>query len=332
MRGLANALKLSFGLAVSFGCLWFATRGTDWTAVGAVLRGANPLWVFGIVVVGVASLAIRARRWQVLLRPLGRVPLVPALSATAIGFGAGVLLPLRLGEIVRPALLSRRCRLPLSGTVSSVVLERVFDMMLVIGCFLIVGLVYPLPDTMRQAARVLGVGSVLGLVALVIVLRHRVQVELLVQRWLPARVAKAIAPLLHGFLAGFTTLADAGTVVTVVGYSVLLWGVIALGWTFSFLALGIDVPLLAASLIAMVTVAAFVFLPQGPGFVGTWQAGCILALDLFRAPKDQAVGFALLSWIAMMGTNLLVGGLFLAREDLSVRQLLRTAGSERTAA
>lgn len=317
---------------MSAGCLWFATRGTDWTAVGAVLRGAHPLWVAGIVVVGVASLTVRALRWQVLLRPLGRVPLMPALSATAIGFGAGVLLPLRLGEIVRPALLSRRCALPLTGAVSSVVLERVFDMLLVIGCFLVVGLIHPLPEAMRQGARLLALGSVVGLVTLVVVLRNRVRAELLLERWLPARVARTVVPMIHGFLTGFTSLADAGTVVTVLGYSVLLWGVIALGWTFSFLALGLDVPLVAASLIAMVTVAAFVFLPQGPGFVGTWQAGCVLALRFLTVPEDPAVGFALLSWIAMMGTNLLVGGVFLAREDLSVRQLLRPAESEQTAA
>ena len=68
-------------------------------------------------------------------------------------------------------------------------------------------------------------------------------------------------------------------------------------------------------------VAAFVFLPQAPGFVGTWQAGCVLALDLFGVPKDLAVGYSLLTWIVQMAVNVGVGGIFLAREDLSVRQL-----------
>src|SRR5579885_1290552 len=248
------------GLAVSLGCLYLVTRGTDWTAVGAILAGTRPGWVRGMIGVGLLTLVIRAQRWRVLLRPVGEVGFEPSLSATAIGFGASAVLPLRLGELVRPALLGRRARIGLSPALSSVVVERLFDMLVVIGCALLTGLVSAL------------------------------------------------------------------------GYSTLLWAVIALTWTCGLLALALPVPLLAASLTVMVTVAAFVFLPQGPGFVGTWQAGCVLALTLFGTPRETAIGYSLLTWLGMMGTNLLAGGVFLAREDVSVRELLRVAAPDGPAA
>ena len=72
-------------------------------------------------------------------------------------------------------------------------------------------------------------------------------------------------------------------------------------------------------------VAAFVFMPQAPGFVGTWQAGCVLALDLFGVPQDMAVGFSLLTWVVQMLVNVGLGGFFVAREDVSLRQLVRGA-------
>jgi uncharacterized protein (TIRG00374 family) len=320
------------GLAVSLGCLYLVTRGTDWTAVGAILAGTRPGWVLGMIGVGLLTLVIRAQRWRVLLRPVGEVGFEPSLSATAIGFGASAVLPLRLGELVRPALLGRRARIGLSPALSSVVVERLFDMLVVIGCALLTGLVSPLPPALRRAAVVLGALTIAGLGALLVMLRNRARTELVLARRLPPRLARVVGPLVHGFLAGLGSLADAGTVAAALGYSTLLWAVIALTWACGLLALALPVPLLAASLTVMVTVAAFVFLPQGPGFVGTWQAGCVLALTLFGTPRETAIGYSLLTWLGMMGTNLLAGGVFLAREDVSVRELLRVAAPDGPAA
>jgi uncharacterized membrane protein YbhN (UPF0104 family) len=102
----------------------------------------------------------------------------------------------------------------------------------------------------------------------------------------------------------------------------------SLPFLFGTLALGLDVPLFRAALAVLVVVAAAVFVPQGPGFVGTWQYGCVTALSLFHVPHEQAVGFSLLTWIVQMSVNVGLGGFFLAREDLSVRQLVRPVGAE----
>lgn len=320
-------LKLAFGLAVSAACLYLATRGTDWAAVGGVLGNAHPGWTALIGCTSLFSLYLRSQRWRVLLRPLGEVALEPALSATMIGFGAGALLPLRLGEFVRPALLARRTSIGFAAAVSSVVLERVFDMLLILSCFLVVGLVYEVPGYLRSGAKLLaGMGAV-GIVVLLVMLRHRDATEELLARVLPAPATRMIAPLVHGLLTGLAGLADAGTLLRVLAYSVYLWGTITLAYVCTLLALHMDVPLAQAALTTMVVVAAFVFLPQGPGFVGTWQAGCVLGLGLFHVPQDVAVGFSLLSWAGMLGSNLLGGAVFLAREDLALGDVLR-AGRE----
>ena len=182
---------MTAGLAVSFGCLYFATRGTDWAQVMAVLVGARPPWVGAVVLATLASVYLRAQRWRVLLRPVGDVPLYPALSATAIGFGASAVLPLRLGELVRPALLGRRAGVGLSAALSSVVLERLFDVLLVITCFLLVSVAYRVPDGLRRGAWVLAALAVVGFLILLIVQRRRQAAEVLVDRlmvYLPAAV------------------------------------------------------------------------------------------------------------------------------------------------
>jgi uncharacterized protein (TIRG00374 family) len=230
--------------------------------------------------------------------------------------------------VLRPALLGRRAGVALSAALSSVVLERLFDMLLVISCFLLVSLVYPVRDELRWGAYVLASVGASGLALLVVMQRHPDTTERRVHALLgvlPERAAGALRPVVSHFLSGLGGLSDAWTVAVVLAYSVYLWGVIALTFMFSFLALGLDVPLFAASLTTVVIVAAFVFLPQGPGFVGTWQAGCVASLAIFHVVDEPAVGYSLLTWIVQMAVNVSTAGIFLAREDLSVRQLLRTA-------
>src|SRR5262249_44822368 len=268
---LRNALRLTAGIAVSLGCLYFATKGTDWADVARVVAGARPAWIVAVVIASLATVYIRAQRWRVLLRPLGEVPLYPALSATAIGFGASSVLPFRLGEILRPALLGRQVGVGMSAALSSVVLERLFDMLLVIGCFLTVSLVYPeVPPDMRRGAFSLAALAALGFVLLVVMQRHRQRTDAIVAAVLdrlPQALGGRLSPLVDAFLSGLGGLADLPTVLLVLGYSIYLWGVIMLTFLFSFLALDTPVPLIAASLTTLVVVAAAVFLPQAPGFV-----------------------------------------------------------------
>ena len=318
-------------MAVSAACLWFATRGTDWDAVGRVLMGAHLPWVAAGALAGLAAIALRARRWQLLLRPVAAVPFGPAFSATAIGFAATSVLPLRLGEFLRPALLARRVGFGISPALSSVVLERLFDMLFVVLCFLVLSLLYPLPADLRRAALLLGVAATVGFVVLLLAQRHRASAERLIERvlgWLPDGVGRGVRPLATGFFDALGALESGHILGRVVMYSALLWTANALPFLFALLALGIAAPLVPAALASIVIVAAFVFMPQAPGFLGTWQAGCVLALELFGVPKELAVGYSLLTWLVQMLVNVGLGGLFMGREHLSLRQLVRDEPGE----
>jgi uncharacterized membrane protein YbhN (UPF0104 family) len=370
-----NALRLTFGIAVSLGCLYFAVSGTDWGRVGAVLAQASVGWTLAIAVAGIAAVYIRAQRWRVLLRPLGEVPIYPALSATAIGFGASAVLPFRVGELLRPALLSRHTGIRMTAALSIVMLERLCDVALVVVWLLVLSLIYPLPASLRGVAWTAAGGLLAGFVALMIMERRRggaerlldrtyalfleriparveqvlrrILLPLLPQGWqprvgrmldvlfvaFPARVLQWLRPLVPSLLDGVAGLMNPATFVLVVGYSIYLWSVITLTYVFALLALSVQVPsLLATSLAAVVTVAAFVFLPQAPGFVGTWQAGCVLALGLFGVSREVAIGYSVLTWIAQMVVNIGTAGFFLAREDFSLAQMRRMVTQEAPAA
>jgi uncharacterized protein (TIRG00374 family) len=321
---LPNALRLTLGIAVSAACLWLATRGTDWAAVGRILAGAEIGWLVVGVGIGFTAIWLRARRWLLLLAPIGRVDLGPAFSATAIGFMASAILPLRLGEFVRPALLARRTGLGFAPTLSSVVLERLFDMMLVLFCFLALSLVYPLPEWMARLALLAGAGAAGVLLLLVLVQAYRGHVERLadvVLARLPAGLAGRLRPMVVGILGALGSLGSVRSVVAILQMSALVWMANGCSFLICLLALDVPAPLVPAAMASLVIVAAAVFLPQGPGFVGTWQYGCVLALGLFHVPEDVAVGYSLLTWVLQMSINVGIGAICLARENLTLREL-----------
>ena len=146
-----------------------------------------------------------------------------------------------------------------------------------------------------------------GLASLVWAQRHPAVAERIVRRVLarlPARVREPVWSVDDGLLRGLGALAELRIVAIVLAASVLLWTMITLTYTLSFLALDVPIPLFAGSLVTVVIVGASVFLPQGPGFIGTWQAGCLLALEvIFKVPHDVALGFALLTWVFQMTAN-----------------------------
>jgi uncharacterized membrane protein YbhN (UPF0104 family) len=166
---------------------------------------------------------------------------------------------------------------------------------------------------------------VLGTTGLLVLARRRAWADAIVSwvaRRVPDRVATGVREVAGSLLDGMAGVGHGPTLLAVVGYSTVLWGLITLTYLCSFLALDIEVPLLSASLAAVVVVAFFVFLPQAPGFVGTWQAGCVVALGLFEVPRELAVSYSFLTWVVQMVVNIGAGAACAAFEDLSFRNLL----------
>jgi uncharacterized membrane protein YbhN (UPF0104 family) len=61
--------------------------------------------------------------------------------------------------------------------------------------------------------------------------------------------------------------------------------------------------------------------PSAPGFIGTFQAGCILALGLFGVSRADAVPYAFVVWGAHWLTQIVLGVVFLFRENVSFRDI-----------
>ena len=328
MQAIVRILAAGAVTAVS---LYFALRGTEWDEVRGVLQRTHYGWVVAMMLVSVVVVYVRALRWRVLLTGVGRLPIGPLFSATAVGFMANMILPLRAGEIIRPVLLGRLANVPVSAALASILLERLFDLLLLF-CFLIaLSLTVPVPERMQQWAYVLAGLIAVLLFLIVVLLRFQQQALGWIGRGLrhlPGGVGGRITDVLESFLGGIAGIKDGRTVLTILVYSFGVWTVIAVTFGFGVLALNLQVPLVAASVSLMVIVAAFVSLPQAPGFVGTWQAGCVAALAFYGVTKEEAVGYSLVTHVVQLLANVGLGAICLVASSTGLRELATLARRE----
>src|SRR5688572_25320781 len=162
------------GVVISVALLWWTLRGESFTEIWAVLRESN-LALF-VLSAGVATLTfpIRAWRWRYILEPTaGTLPFGPLWRATAIGMMVNNVSPARAGELARAFVLSRETgRVRFTASLASLVVDRVFDAVVILLLLLVVVSLPQFPSGATVAgwsmSRLLLVGAVVAMAALVV--------------------------------------------------------------------------------------------------------------------------------------------------------------------
>jgi uncharacterized protein (TIRG00374 family) len=317
------------GIAISVVAVWFSMRGVRPAEVLQALRGAHYGGFAVVMALTLFGFWVRAFRWRWLIATPKPLSMDSLFSATMIGFMANNLLPLRLGEFVRAWALGRRERRSKSTVFASVIVERVVDMITLLGVLAISLAVHPIGETseagsmVRAGAGVLVVSCVVLTVILVAVerspsfLHHVVG---LVSRVLPGTVRPRVEHMLENFLQGLGLFRRVGTLAWVFFLSFIMFGTYALALQVAMGAIGIVVPWYAG-LVMLVITAIGIMMPAAPGYIGTLNLACVAGLGLFGIGKDLSVPFSWFYWLSQWLPVSLVGLYYLRREGLSLRSL-----------
>src|SRR5438105_5002219 len=112
--------------------LWNSNLRDVWR----ILLTTNPMWfAIGLMVNG-SALIFRTIRWRILLSASDPPAFYPTFLANAVGYMLSTVLPIRAGDVARPALLCRRTRIRFSEALGTVLTERVLDLLSILGIFL----------------------------------------------------------------------------------------------------------------------------------------------------------------------------------------------------
>ena len=126
-KGILQTLKFIAFFAVGIVLLWFAFLNVDFTRLAANLKEADYSWLLLSVLFGLFAFISRARRWVLLINPLGFNPsLRNSFYALMTGYLANLALP-RIGEITRCVALGKKEKIPVDQLFGTVVVERTID-------------------------------------------------------------------------------------------------------------------------------------------------------------------------------------------------------------
>jgi uncharacterized protein (TIRG00374 family) len=126
-KGVLQTLKFLAFLAVGTALLWAAFHDVDFKKLVVDLKQANYSWLFLSLLFGFFAYVSRARRWVLLINPLGfRPSLRNSFYALMTGYLANIALP-RVGEITRCVALGKKEKIPVDQLIGTVVVERTID-------------------------------------------------------------------------------------------------------------------------------------------------------------------------------------------------------------
>src|SRR5579864_3096198 len=125
---LSSVALLTIGLLVFF--LWKSNLHDVWR----ILLATNLGWFAVAFAVNGLTLLFRNIRWRILLpqRPM----FYPTFFANALGYMLSTILPIRAGDLARPALLARRTPVRFSDALGTVLTERVLDLISLLTLFI----------------------------------------------------------------------------------------------------------------------------------------------------------------------------------------------------
>lgn len=316
------------GVAISAVFLYLAFRKVDFSLVWEYLKQARWSWVFLGLVFYFFGVLLRAWRWQVLLNPLKHLPVRRLFPVVAIGYMGNNVYPARAGEMLRSVLLKSKDQVDISGSLATIVVERLFDAIVILGLVLLnLRQLTAMPaaaDWVRSIQKGALIGSAVFLLLLLIFLAmvlFPLQTQKVsawvINRLVPSRLRASLNGIVARFITGLSSLRSLLDTLKVLLLSIaiwtcetgLYWGIMrALGLNLSFMTL-----MLLNGVVNLV-----LLVPAAPGGLGTFDAACKAMMLLFGIGSELALGYTLLLRAALWVPITLLGALFFLREGFSL--------------
>ena len=305
----------------------FVWRGPDWGQVADAFKLVEWGWVVVAIVLNLLSVIARAGAWhqvieQAMPPPRPRFPAV--FSAFGVGLFANAVLPGRIGELARVAVLTRHQPQQRRGDawatlVGTVFAHRVFDLFPMVLLIVYVLFTAKIPHwALTSLAIALVVAFALFAFALASARRHHS--SMLEEA---GRVRRLVTMARYGLgVLHEPVPAVIAAVLQIIGWTCQLFAV----WA-AMRAFDIHEPLPAAGLVLVLMNVAMLF-PLWPGNVGLVQAAVALPLVSYGVPYAKGFAFGIGLQAIEMSVGVGIGFLFLAREGLSYAMLRRMPGAE----
>jgi uncharacterized protein (TIRG00374 family) len=321
----------------------------DFSEMRESLTSANYIYLIPAIGVYFISLYFRSFRWSYVLRPFASTRTSRLFPVVMVGYMANNVLPMRIGELVRSYYLSTREPVRGSTALATILVERVFDG-LVLLVFLAMGTLFlpitGLTDQISQAvelpfsieptgALVTAVVVVPFVGVLTVMVLAALYSELFI-RWAsrvvmvaPEKYRAPSLRLIVRFLGGFEGLNRPSRIASVFLLSLPIW--LAEGAVYYLVALGFGlqsefdsvVLMIVAMLVVTSTSNLATSIPSSQGSVGPFEFFAALSLAFLGVSPGLAFGYAVVLHVTLLVPVIITGLLHLALRNVSLTDLTR---------
>ena len=313
-----------------------------------------------VTLIGVSY--FRASRWRYLLRPIADVPTKKLVTVSWIGFAAILLMPLRIGEFVRPYMIRDAAgatdatgrttgAVTMSAATGSIVAERVVDglflSMVLLTALLTVPTVHPLPETVaglhisvaqvRDAGFMMPVVFTVGFAVVVVYYVARGfarRATLAIFGVVSKKLAEKLAGMAESLADGLHFLGNPRDALPFLAETAIYWGLNALGmW---ILAIGCGVVHADGSLITFGEACAVmgmlgitILIPGPPGLLGVFQLGIYAGMTMYFPTStvlNEGAAYVFLLYIVQLGWTMVSALTFLIGDRGAWRALEEAEG------
>jgi len=318
--------QLWLGFLISAVLLYFSLRGLKLNLVWEALQGAHYLWLLPGIAVYFIGVWVRSWRWHYLLRPLKKIPTKTMFPIVTIGYMGNNIYPARAGEVLRAVILKQRESVPISASLATILVERIFD-----GVIMLAFVFLNLPELAKLTVDSGFVGSIqqiaiwgaiifVGALAIFLLAAMFPKITETVLNWLidrvlPAKIREKVRDISLRFLSGLESLRSPFEAIMIFFTSAIIWLLETGKYWFVMHAFNFEVSFFALMLMnGIVNLATTI--PSAPGYIGTFDAPGIALLTAYNVPPEMAAGYTLVLHAALWFPITVLGAYYYLRQPL----------------
>ncbi|MBZ0299344.1 MAG: flippase-like domain-containing protein [Anaerolineae bacterium] len=323
------------GILISIIFLGFAFRNLHPEQVLANIGQADGLLLLVSAAWYFAAVAVITLRWQFLLNTSRHIPLRRLIPLVCIGYAGNNIYPFRSGEVLRIVLLQRNHGVPLVRGTTTVLIERVFDGLVMLTFVIVSLLLSEVPSPEVHTVAMVAAPIFLTALAIFFVLAARPnllrQINSAVRQRMPERAQKITSGLVEDIINGLDGLRSPADLAGAVVSSYVTWALEAsVYWIVSMaFNLGTGYPTMLL-VVGVVNLAGLI--PASPGQFGVFETFASVVLVAGGVPQVLALAFALSVHMVIWLPVTLVGLAFLLQQGLNLSAIARAQQLEQNAA
>ncbi|MCH7818643.1 MAG: flippase-like domain-containing protein [Candidatus Marinimicrobia bacterium] len=320
--------KHVLGIIISLTFVYFAFRDINLEEFIELIKEGQYVWLLPAITAMLASFWLRGYRWKIILEPVKEISIRSAFSATMIGYMANNILPFRIGDLIRLVAISKETKVSKAAALGSVVIERIFDLFMILAIFGIALFAYPQLPQWAVGAGYFAVGIFSVLIFFSFYARNNVETLVRFSKKFMGKFSDKAAEkgesIIRSFSDGLKVIHNVKGLLWLVLVSVALWFISILWVWFTLEIFDFDLPF-SASFLVIIFIIFAVSIPSAPGYVGTFHGFVIAALMFMRVDADAARASA----VVMHATNYIpvtvIGLYYLWSSNFSLKSATKNA-------